>query len=155
MIKQLIKKFVHYLIRKNVINKNELTRDLLPINAVDLCKVIDEWSKVRYDTKVRYDKGSIEHEKLWAILTALRGPDNEDGILKINTTAILRAFVLPQLAKINHAFVNDDLNDMKFIADGNLNHFKNHFYRAILAVPVLKEKFEENMKEYFELGKNR
>lgn len=41
-----------------------------------------------------------EAEQLWAVLTALRGPDSNNSDLKLRTTAVIRSRAFPRTAKI-------------------------------------------------------
>lgn len=43
--------------------------------------------------------GGAQAEGLWAVLTALRGPDNGGHTLKLSTTAVIRTAAFPRTAK--------------------------------------------------------
>src|SRR5271170_6672284 len=48
--------------------------------------------------KAYVDMADEEREKLWDILTALRGPDNGEQALKVATTGLIRAATLGYIA---------------------------------------------------------
>ena len=64
--------------------------------ALEILQAIDEWSRGASDT---------DNRALWDVLTALRGPDDNDAQSKSQTTQIIRA-VVPHLAAANGAFYN-------------------------------------------------
>lgn len=59
-------------------------------SALDIMRSIDSWADSSH--------GSDEAEKLWVLLTALRGPDSGDEALKDVTTALIRGAVCHKLA---------------------------------------------------------
>lgn len=87
-------------------------------------------------------------DDLWAILSALRGPDSGGNDLKWATTAVIRAKTVPHLAHEAGADVNDyegtfDLAH-RYInehADEAGSHFRIHINAAISAIdrPELAE----------------
>jgi hypothetical protein len=58
--------------------------------ALELLRAIDSWA---YAAPIK------EANALWGYLTALRGPDSEDDNIKGTTTARIRGFALPHLAR--------------------------------------------------------
>lgn len=45
-------------------------------------------------------EGTSDSADVWALLTALRGPDNKEAMQKHRTTSVLRAKVFPKLAMV-------------------------------------------------------
>lgn len=67
-------------------NKNLIEE---PKTCSDVLEIID----------VFLNKNNDESKTLWAVLTALRGPDNnEQGLLKDTTTAVIRTKAFPKTA---------------------------------------------------------
>ncbi len=78
---------------------------------------------------------------LWEILTALRGPDSGDEVLKDNTTAKLRGALFHKLARANGAIslersIPEHVEHID--PDGKEFHFLSHFNRAVEAFRKLK-----------------
>lgn len=93
--------------------------------AVSFLKKLDE-GLVRDRFHGKFD------EDLWTLLTALRGPDDEDGELKRKTTAFVRAATLPALAQYNCAsvyYVGSGWRVAHTLMIGD--HFSEHVRRAL------------------------
>lgn len=81
-----------------------------------------------------------EQRKLWYVLTALRGPDNNGD--KWNTTAVIRAKALPQWSK-HPNFLGTHNRYGSFVApaiDTNPsanNHFARHAMKAAEALKLV------------------
>lgn len=72
---------------------------------------------------------------LWALLTALRGPDDGNDLLKMDTTAIIRKRTMPNIAS-RKAMV-DDRKISKLLDYSDLTgsiHFLNHIRSAVYAL---------------------
>lgn len=65
-------------------------------SVLEILQMLDWWS--------RHATGD-EIEHLWAILSALRGPDDSDTVLKGQTTAWVRTAALPGLAALAGATI--------------------------------------------------
>lgn len=83
----------------------------------------------------------IKDRTLWAILTALRGPDDSkvpDTMLKWYTTARLRAIVCPNemnFCDINHSPLNTiQLEERADLLTMCSRHFAQHWYEAVAAI---------------------
>jgi hypothetical protein len=62
------------------------------LSAKEVLAALDEWAIQTDD---------LESKRLWDVLTALRGPDNEDTQMKLNATVPIRKRALPKwLARI-------------------------------------------------------
>ena len=76
-------------------------------------------------------------EKLWYILSALRGPDEGDADVKYASTARLRAVVVPNLARANGATISDKPLALLNYSEKLGDHFIAHFNRACGAIALL------------------
>ena len=71
---------------------------------------------------------------LWNIVSALRGPDNENSALKSNTTAEIRGAI---------GLVDNNFEVCKFVRRQQLNrkevpyHFSSHYHNAVTALKRL------------------
>lgn len=76
--------------------------------------------------------------ELWNILTALRGPDNDEGKLKANTTARIRSAAFPLTAKagypVSPALFRAALKSKPMDLTGSTRHFKRHIMDAAKAL---------------------
>jgi hypothetical protein len=93
-------------------------------SAREVLAQIDEWA---------YTASTQEAKKLWDVLTALRGPDNGDRVLKARTTAVIRQHSVPALADLSHAFV---LGASSVECPPLPDHFHHHIRRAARALGV-------------------
>lgn len=79
-----------------------------------------------------------EHDAVWDVLTALRGPDDKDIDKKMATTAVIRDHVFgPNLAyRICATFNEDNASHVKWRVEKThfSNHFSNHAQRAFAAL---------------------
>jgi hypothetical protein len=111
--------------------------------AREIIAAIDSWAS---DTETDREEAC----KLWAIFTALRGPDNENGFDKRDKTCYIRSSVLPNLANragadiVYHKAVIEysDLHrviELLNKADDNY-HFNGHIRQAVSAI-LSTEKF--------------
>lgn len=88
-----------------------------------------------------------EAEQLWDVLTALRGPDNEDGDVKLATTEVIRWHFLgkaPDMTSFSGSFIAPDsigsmhmrvyLEANKWYATPSNGHFLGHAMRAFKAL---------------------
>jgi hypothetical protein len=79
---------------------NETTDNPLGDRTVlQVLRAIDAWAGERREN------GSDDGDRLWAVLSAMRGPDSDDQILKSRTTAVLRDAALHTLAQAGGAIV--------------------------------------------------
>lgn len=77
----------------------------------------------------------------WTLLTALRGPDNENFKLKTYSTARLRAEITPNLAKGARAERGEgNLHQINMNAVNTERHFAAHFNLAIGSLEQIKRK---------------
>jgi len=79
-----------------------------------------------------------EARDLWSVLTALRGPDNEDTELKWRTTAVIRAKAFPKAAQTcvhGMAVVVTGANSVRYCTS-DLSHFGSHVYSAARALDI-------------------
>ena len=74
-----------------------------------------------------------EGEKVWDVISALRGPDDEDYIKKGKTTAVIRNKALGNIDYISVA-VNTEDNFVE-VVDG-YDHFYNHIKEAAKALGI-------------------
>ena len=111
--------------------------------AKQLIEEIDDFFAQEERDRGVYNQALVsEKRKLWAILTALRGPDVEDpdSIVKFNTTARIRQRVLPKTVKAESeckvvfpAFLYPGGNENE-AADMAINvslHFYSHYIQAV------------------------
>lgn len=96
----------------------------------DVLSIIDQWS-----TKAACGEG----RKLWLVLTALRGPDNNDCDLKAKTTEIIRSKSLPNLALAGGAYVARTRKVVRLNLTEDI-HFSSHTLQAarVLEITVVK-----------------
>lgn len=72
--------------------------DLSSMTARQMLDLLDEYFVVQHLAKgPKPSRGSVEGDKLWDVLSALRGPDSDDYNLKVVTTAPLRTMAFPKL----------------------------------------------------------
>jgi len=85
--------------------------------------------------KINFQKDQI----LWNILTALRGPDNENNQLKEYSTARLRNMICPTLSREAGATVNayGNVHNINDKAVDTQKHFNRHFNWAVNALSKL------------------
>lgn len=95
--------------------------------AKEVLKAVNTWA----------DNAELKQAKqLWFILTALRGPDNGSDNLKSATTALVRGYSLPDLARrggADYQYVEEP--DIRELAEGvqkydGQRHFLTHIWRA-------------------------
>lgn len=68
-------------------------------NVMDL-----ELREILYQIDMYLSTGDVSKSAaLWAVLSALRGPDDEAELTKLATTAVIRAKAFPLTAKLSHA----------------------------------------------------
>ena|ERR1035437_10173090 len=96
----------------------------------------DEVYKIINDLDTAMAEASAETRlKVWWILTALRGPDDEDQLLKHAATSVLREKVLPKaivLLQVDHERDSEkSVLNRKTIAASS--HFANHITGAFHA----------------------
>lgn len=83
-----------------------------------------------------------EHEKLWKVLTAFRGPDSESVEEKACTTAVIRETALPGVSQL--AFFSDDSSvyaKRRTSLHFTSNHFLSHATAAFTALGLDWDKF--------------
>ena len=86
-----------------------------------------------------YSRDAILRD-VWNILAALRGPDNENGRLKLYTTGRIRAIVGLEFAKrcgtvVEASPLSDtDLEQKRILLRESTNHFRWHIEDAELAI---------------------
>lgn len=68
--------------------------------AREILDALDKWFTEGWSNK---DDPQPEREALWDVLTALRGPDDSDVLLKEHTTEIIRSHAFPLIAKRIHS----------------------------------------------------
>lgn len=87
-----------------------------------------------------------ETERLWDVLSALRGPDVQDPEvgdttrIKLGTTAVIRGYVAPGMSMRAHCFVRDGpLKEEALVAMAETcgDHFASHIRAAIDALRVM------------------
>lgn len=83
--------------------------------ALEKLAELDEWFATQPDNK--------ETGKLWNILTAMRGPDDENAMKKYYTTCVLRSIAFPKLA-VREMEARDD------IFGTAVSYVRAHFNRA-------------------------
>lgn len=96
----------------------------------DILRAIDTWA---------INRGGEEAKDLWAILSAMRGPDDSDDNIKFTSTCRIRGFALPHLAGIAGAIVRDTLyhegmRELIAFNESNSHHFNNHVRQAAIAI---------------------
>ncbi len=87
----------------------------------------------------RPSKASVrESIALWNVLTALRGPDNENDMVKTRTTAVIRGAMpgLYKLSKDNGAYAYVDRDYCRICADDGGPHFYTHAQQAARVLRV-------------------
>ena len=88
-------------------------------------------------------EGNENAGKLWEVLTALRGPDSGDMIVKNATTIHIRAAAFPRTAQ-NHtlpakfAIAGDEPSLNESLAGGG--HFASHVYFALRTLGIKETK---------------
>lgn len=115
-------------------------RAVIPIaaSAREVLEAINAWARGANPLEVR---------DVWAVLTALRGPDNGDDAVKWRTTARIRGTALPQLSlgagaftvesdATTHPAVLDppevgDTSSMSNLTDPDVSAAGNHFRQHI------------------------
>lgn len=127
--------------------------------AKQVLAAIDQWASQQLEPRPSYVSAALdrysplyptqfgsdyrgEGKKLWNIISAMRGPDNDDVGLKMRTTAVLRAAVLPSLAKCGGAFLaSGNVKDFVQTRPRNGNapveggsHFASHIFYAAQAI---------------------
>ncbi len=110
----------------------------LPKTAKEMLALLDNFPASIGDNPDHANLPGSESRKLWAILTALRGPDDDDEVVKSRTTSIIRARVLPHLSRAAGAFVNmsDPLPNPSDVNTPS-THFNNHIGTALSAIARL------------------
>lgn len=96
--------------------------------ALDIIQAIDRWAWVA---------PVLQANDLWDILTALRGPDDDELSNKVKwvTTAVLRAQTLPRLASRAGALVNDQplpRKEYMHAVDGHFQQHMEHGWTALM-----------------------
>lgn len=110
--------------------------------ARQMVEDIEAWAK-KHDT---YFEPTSEPAKLWRILTALRGPDQEDSGIKGPTTEVIRGWLVPELtrqggglARITDLTQDAIINmqyELNIQARGDLStaHFRHHIRGCLDAI---------------------
>lgn len=96
----------------------------------------------------------IESSKLWAILTALRGPDNNSKQLKDKTTARLRYAI--GFKTDNKQFdVSSEPLELCVYEMSDSIHFKIHFNTAVWSLHEMKKDEQREVNEKLDALTNR
>ena len=97
----------------------------------DILNDIDDWSVSAHFREV---------EKLWDVLTALRGPDSGDWNTKRETTVVIRAIALPKLYNSFQALLDSEdkttINESFLSIEHTSKHFSNHIISAAIALGI-------------------
>lgn len=99
-----------------------------------------------------------EKQKLWDVLSALRGPDAETEGMKHATTSIIRSHALPEACRPGQYLedaldVNYDnpehlkLRQSHMYNTGQFNHFRHHALRAFNALGLTYAELNEPPKD--------
>ena len=121
-----------------MINKDATPKEILT--------AINEWAKMQpHPTEPPYNAQGPVWE-LWAILTALRGPDvgSPEAIdMKHDTTCVIRWNSLPDLADLAGAFT-DKLSTVHIPPREQYSHFGQHMKQAAdaLGLPIIYDNDE-------------
>ena len=94
----------------------------LESSAAEILRYLDTWSEAQ-------EGWPDQREKLWTVLSALRGPDIANRELKHNTTAAIRR-VVQHLARESGATVSLE----PFVRPTTNDHFSRHIRRAAEAI---------------------
>ena len=75
-------------------------------------------------------------QDIWDILTALRGPDDEDEEVKQATTAVIRNAALGYLSVQRMGAVYNLEDVVRLSGEGRFGHFASHVRRAAAALDL-------------------
>lgn len=100
-----------------------------PETAADVLAIIEDFTERR----TAHTERDPEVRALWAVLTALRGPDRDLHAVKSATTQRIRALTLPKTARVAGAFVTGGWPDVSAVGDVHW-HFRQHVASAIHAL---------------------
>jgi hypothetical protein len=87
-----------------------------------------------------------ERHEVWSILSALRGPDDNNSVLKEATTAVIRRHLLGELAdNYGDSFI-DSPDSVKIRISATRSHFIDHARLAFAALDLKWGKLNEKSR---------
>lgn len=114
------------------------------MTALEVLGAIETWVETKMLLHDGDDRFKSEPRRLWAVLSAMRGPDNSDFELKAYTTQVLRGLVLPKLAKESGSMVADS----QYISRSYLEELRT-FHKLPRIPPANSgEEVSENIRKY-------
>ncbi|HWY36161.1 MAG TPA: hypothetical protein VNX68_16065 [Nitrosopumilaceae archaeon] len=123
-----------------------------PKTANDVLKIINDFFIKTPKTFNENHAPTDEGHKLWDILTALRGPDNEDRTIKDEITAVIRNKALPSCDKYGAIVCSDApdsgriryaIHTKAIVEHSDIIHFFFHAKRAFNALGLKWEEVNE------------
>ena len=94
------------------------------LTAKEVLILMDQWAKMA---------STAQTNKLWDVLTALRGPDKVDAFVKKATTAVIRRAAVPNLTRrVGADISNKQWVDLDVLKGRNVeSHFQGHIENAV------------------------
>jgi hypothetical protein len=131
-------------------------------NLGDEMKVTTKQEAVKQLDKIVdiLNEGTLTSRSLWSILSALRGPDNEDPFVKGKTTSKVRGAIGLRHYAVSASVNNEALeSDPEFtVGEKVQTHFEYHYksaYAALRDLKIINEKGEHTHDLERKFGKQR